>query len=140
MAVYNGNDISLTFNAVDVAARWRSFDLTLNSGDEDVTAGTGVDWEAHATKLFNASGTIILVYDDTAAAAAFAALWDVDMVIPIVYGPEGSATGKPCHNQSFKINSIKGPTTNVDKTLVTLEYDVVSSGTPTKNIWAGDTF
>lgn len=140
MAEYSGNDVYLRMNAIDVEARWRSFDMTLNSGDEDVSAGAGVAWEKHAGKLLNVQGTIMLVYDDAQAATDFAALWDTDMVIPIVYGPENNTAGKPCHNQPFKINSIKGPTTNHNKTLVTLEFSVISSGVPTKNIYAGDTF
>jgi len=82
----------------------------------------------------------MLVYDDAAAAADFAALTTATDIMAVVYGPEGNATGKPCHDQDFKVNSIKGPTTNHDKTLVTLEYAVISTGTPRKNIFAGDTF
>lgn len=140
MPEYNGNNIYLTMNAVDVKARWRSFDMKLSIGDEDVSAGANVAWEKHASKLRNIGGTITLVYDDTAAAADMAALFTANDIIAVVYGPESNTAGKPCHNQNFKINGINGPTTNHDKTLVTLQYDLISTGVPTKNIYAGDTF
>jgi hypothetical protein len=140
MPEYNGNDIYLRINSVNVEARWRSFDPKISIGDEDVSAGAGIDWEKHASKLRNVSATITLVYDDTQAATDMAALVTSNDVVAIVYGPEGSAAGKPCHSQSFKVNGVSGPTTNHDKTLVTLAYDLISTGVPTKNIYAGDTF
>lgn len=140
MPEYNGNNIYLTVNTVDVKAKWRSFEPKLNVGDEDVSAGAGVEWEKHANKLHNVSAKMVLIYDDTQAATDIAALHTTNDIVAIVYGPEGNAAGKPCHNQSFKIQSISGPTTNHDKTLVTMEFDLISTGTPTKNIYAGDTF
>jgi hypothetical protein len=140
MAEYSGNDIYLRMNSVNVEARWRSFKPKLAIGDEDVSAGAGVDWEKHAEKLKRVEATITLVYDDVAAATDMAALITSDSVIPVVYGPEGSAAGKLCHNQNFLVTGIDGPTTNHDKTLVTLEYSLIGTGVPTKNIFVGDTF
>lgn len=140
MPEYNGNDIYLTMNAVDITARWRSFEMSLGIGDEDVSAGAGIGWEKHASKLKVVQGTIVLVYDDTAAAADQAALYTADSIVAVVYGPEGNAAGKPKHDQDFLITGISGPTTNHDKTLVTLEYSVTSTGEPTSDIYEGDTF
>lgn len=140
MATYNGNAISLTMNAQDVKAFWREFTPSLKSGDEDVSAGSGVQWEQHAGKLLVINAKMTLVYDDAAAAAAFAARWTASMITAIVFGPEGSAVGKPCLSASFKINGIDGPSPKYDESLVVLEYDLVSTGVPTKNMWAGDTF
>lgn len=140
MAAYNGNNVYLRMNSVNTQARWRSFDMNISLGDEDVSAGSGVNWESHASKLRNITAKVMLVYDDATAAADFAALVTANDIIAVEYGPEGNTAGKPRHLQSFKINGINGPTTNHDKTLVTLEYDMISTGTPTANIYAGDTF
>ena len=140
MAVYSGNDIYLTMNEVDVTARWRSFEMSLNVDEEDTSAGAGIDWKSRAAKLGEVQGTIMLVYDDTQAATDMAALYQADQIIAIDYGPEGNAAGKPRHAGNFFISSISGPSTNHDKTLVTLEFSVTSTGTPTANIYAGDTF
>lgn len=140
MPEYNGNNIHLTMNGVDVKARWRSCELKLNIGDEDVSAGAGIEWEKHASKLRNIGATVTLVYDDTTAAADIAALFTTNDIIPLVHGPEGNTAGKPKHDQDFKINAVNGPTTNHDKTLVTFEYDLISTGVPRSNIYEGDTF
>lgn len=140
MAEYNGNDIYLRINAVNVQARWREFDIQFSSDTEDVSAGAGVLWQKNAPKLFSAKATIKLIYDDVAAATDFAALWQADQVFTVIYGPEGNAAGKPKHEQDFKINSIKGPTTTFDKSKVLLEYDLISTGVPVSNIYAGGAF
>ena len=57
MPEYNGNDIFLTMNGVNTEARWRGFEMKLNIGDEDVSAGAGIELEKHASKLKNISGT-----------------------------------------------------------------------------------
>lgn len=140
MPEYNGNDIYLTINGVDVTARWRGIEMSLSVGDEDVSAGAGVEWEKHASKLKNVSATVTLVYDDTSAANDLFALVVAGDVVAVVYGPEGNAAGKPKHDQDFKINSISGPSTNHDKTLVTLAWEMISTDEPRSNIYEGDTF
>ncbi len=140
MAEYNGNDIYLRLNSVDIEARWRQVDLSLDRGDEDVSAGAGIAWEKHAGKLMSTKCKISLIYDDTQAAADQAALYVVGGVVAMVYGPEGNAAGKPCHNQNYLITNISGPTTGHDKPAVMVEYDMISTGVPTKNFYAGDTF
>lgn len=140
MPEFNGNDIYLTINSVDVTARWRSIEMSMSIGDEDVSAGAGVEWEKHASKLKNVSATVTLVYDDTNAASDLFNLVVAGDVVAVVYGPEGNTAGKPKHDQDFKINSISGPSMNHDKTLVTLAWEMISSNAPRSNIYEGDTF
>jgi hypothetical protein len=140
MAVLNDNAIYLRLNNVNVEARWKTVEMSLSVGDEDITAGSGTDWEAHAGKLRGVKIKITLVYDDVAAATDAAAIWVASHVMGFVYGPEGSTTGKPCHNQSMLVTGITGPSTNVEKTEVVWEIEGMGTGTPTKNIYAGDTF
>lgn len=140
MPEFNGNNIYLMLNAVDVRARWRSMEMTLNIGDENVSSGAGVSWEKHASKLKSISATVTLVYDDTAAANDMAALVTANDIVAVIYGPEGNTVGKPKHDQDFKVNSVAGPTTNHDKTLVTLTYTLISTDEPRSNIYDGDTF
>lgn len=140
MATLSGNDIYLRMNSVNTQARWRKFDMSFKNDEEDTTAGVGVDWKSRAAKLSEIPAKIMLVYDDVAAATDFAALWQADMIFAVEYGPEGNGAGKPRHLQDFKINGITGPTTSHDKTLVTLEFDLVSTGAPTANLYAGDSF
>lgn len=140
MAVLQGNNIHLNINGQDVTARWREFIPDLDSPEEDTSAGAGINWASRGGKLLSMNAKLILVYDDAAAAADQAALWEDSMIVPIVYGPEGNAAGKPCHDQDYKINKINGPATKHDKSRTEYEYSIVSTGEPRKNIYAGDTF
>lgn len=140
MAAYSGNDIYLTMNGVDVTALWRSIEITRNTDEEDTSSGAGTDWKKRAAKLMSLEATVTLVYDDQTAASDQAALFQTDQIIALDYGPEGNTAGKPRHTCDFFISSISGPTTNVDKTLVVIEYSLVSTGEPTNNFYAGDTF
>lgn len=140
MAEFNGNSIYLRMNAINVEALWKKMDISQAVGDEEVTAGSGSTHEEHAAKLIAAKAKITLAYNDAQAATDMAALWSASHVIAVVYGPEGSAAGKPCDNRNWLITNIAGPSTDVAKTAAVLEFDLVGTGTPTKNIHAGDTF
>lgn len=140
MAEYNGNAICLRMNAINVESLWKNMEISQSIGDEDVTAGAGAVWEEHAGKLRGASAKITLAYNDTQAATDMAALYTANSVIAVVYGPEGSTVGKPCDSRSWLVTGVSGPSTNVEKSMVVLEFDLVATGTPTKNIFAGETF
>jgi hypothetical protein len=140
MAEYSGNDVYLSINGKNVGGLWRGFEMTFNSGTEDTSAGAGIDWEKAAAKLQHITAVGTIVYDDVTAAADFTALWEDDMIVRVIYGPEGDVSGKPKHEQDFKIESIPGPATGHDKPLVTLEFRMRSTGVPQSNIYAGDTF
>lgn len=140
MAEFNGNDVYLRFNGVDVEARWRTMEISRSVGDEDVSAGAGVEYEKHAAKLKSATAKISLIYDDTQAATDIAALHTTSSVVAVVYGPEGNTAGKPCDSRNWLITGISGPSTGHDKPLVMLEFDLVATGTPTKDIHKGETF
>ena len=140
MAEYNGNAIYLRMNAINVESLWKNMEISQSTGDEDVTAGAGSEYEKHAAKLRGASAKITLAYNDTQAATDMAALYTQNSIVAVVYGPEGSTVGKLCDSRNWLITGISGPSTNVEKTMVVLEFDLVATGTPTKNIYKGETF
>lgn len=140
MAEYNGNSIYLRMNGINVESLWKQMDISLSVGDEDVTAGSGTAYEEHAAKLRAAKAKITLAYNDAQAATDMAAQYAASMVIPVVYGPEGNTAGKLCDNRNWLITGISGPSTNVDRSAVVLEFDLVGTGTPTKDIHKGETF
>jgi len=140
MAEYNGNSIYLRMNAVNVEALWKQMDISKGVNDVEVTAGSGSTHEEHAAGLKSAKAKITLAYNDTQAATDMAALYVATEVIAVVYGPEGNTAGKLCDNRNWLITNISGPSTQVSKEPVLLEYDLVATGTPTKDIHKGDTF
>ena len=150
MAVLNGNEAYLSVNSVVVADPgdatekvFRMFRMSLSTGDENVTAGAGTNWEDHAGKLNVINGTITIVYNTSRVTADLAAISDQTaegMLIPIIWGPERDVAGKPKHEQNFLVTQINGPEINAEKPLVTFEMTVVSSGEPTSNLYDGDTW
>lgn len=150
MAALNGNDAYLSINgrvvgAVSGAAAniFRKFEMDLATGDEDVSAGSGIDWEEHADKLSRINGKVTVVYDVSSVVTdidTITATLGRGSVIPIVYGPEGNTAGKPKHDQDFLVTAISGPSVGHDKPAVLFEMTVVSSGAPRSNIYAGDTW
>ena len=142
MAAYNGNNVSLTINGFDFGTIFRSFTPDIQIGDENVSHGADTDWEKHASKLKVVNATAIGIYDDTTAAADVTAMLDLsgDDIVTVVYGPEGNASGKPKHEQDFLVTRVNGPATNHDKTLVTWELTLISTGEPVTDIYAGGTF
>lgn len=141
MPVYNGNNVYLEIEGLDVGGIFRQFSPNLNTGDENVSHGAGVDWEKHAAKLSNVQATIIIVYDTDRVSNDMTSILDngKGQVVTVKYCPEGNTAGKPVHEQDFLITSVNGPTTNHDKTLVTYEISCISTGEPTSNMYAGDT-
>lgn len=150
MPAYNGNNAYLSINGHVVGAAtgadaniYRSFEMDVTTGDEDVSAGAGITWEAHADKLSVINGKAMIVYDPTTVVT------DIDSVlnslgrgsvVEIIWGPEGNGSGKPKHQQDFLITQVKGPTVNHDKTAVVFEITCKSTEAPTSNFYAGDTF
>ncbi len=140
MAEYNGNSIYLRMNGVNIESLWKMMDIGKGVNDVDVTAGAGTEYEEHAAGLKSGKAKITLAYNDAQAATDLAAVHTQNEIIAVVYGPEGSTVGKPCDNRNWLITNIAGPSTKVEKEPVLLEFDLVASGTPTKDIHKGDTF
>jgi hypothetical protein len=140
MAEYNGNSVYLRMNSINVESLWKKMDISKSVADVEVTAGSGTVYEEHAAGLKGATAKITLAYNDTQAATDMAALYTALEVIPVVYGPEGNTAGKPCDSRNWLITGISGPSTQVSKEPVILEFDLVGTGTPTKDIHKGETF
>lgn len=140
MAEFNGNAIYLRMNGINVESLWKAVKLTQKVGDEEVTAGSGTVYSEHAAKLVDVDIEITLAYNDTQAATDMAAQYTATRIIPIVYGPEGNTAGKPCDNRNYLITDIDGPNTTVDKAVSELVFKGKGTGTPTKDIFKGETF
>jgi len=140
MAESNTNAVYLRMNSVNIESLWKQMDISKGVADVDVTAGSGTAYEEHAAGLKSAKAKLTLAYNDTQAATDMAAIHTATEVVAIVYGPEGNTAGKPCDSRSWLITGISGPSTKVEKAPVLLEFDLVGTGTPTKDIHNGDTF
>jgi hypothetical protein len=140
MPAYNGNNAYIRVDGfVDVSPFFASINMQRNVGDEDVTGGANARWEEHADKLERINIDVTLTYDahllqDYLPTVARPGVhrWEI--------GTEGQQAGKPKHDQHFKLNSIRGPVMNHDKTKVQFEIQAVSSGEPFANFYDGATW
>jgi len=140
MAEFNGNTPYLRINSYNVESLWKSMEITKSVADVDVTAGSGSVYEEHAAGLKSAKAKLVIAYNDTQAATDLAGLYTALEVVNVTWGPEGNTSGKPCDNRSWLITDVSGPTQTVTKDAVVLEYSLVGTGTPTKDIHKGETF
>jgi hypothetical protein len=142
MPEYNGNAVHINVNSTNVAALWKGFEIKESIDKEDTSAGADSEYKKNASKLKERTGKLTLAYHTSSAPTDISALYGLsaDHIIPIVYGPEGNAAGKPKDDCDWLITAINGPTTKVDKPAVLWEIDVVSAAAPRTNIYNGGTF
>jgi len=150
MAALNGNNEYVSINGRVVGAAsgadaniYRKVEMDLATGDEDVSGGSGINWEEHADKLSKINFKVTIIYNPTTVSADIDAITNSlgrGTVVALVRGPEGNATGKPKHDQDVLITAISGPGTGHDKPAVLFEITGISSGAPRSNLYAGDTF
>lgn len=150
MAALNGNNAYLSINGRVVGAAsgaaaniFRKCALDIKAGDEDVSAGAGIEWEEHAAKLNVINCKITVVYaEDTVVTDIDTILNSLGRgaVVAVVWGPEGNTAGNPKHDQDFLITAISGPEQGHDKPAMMFEITGISSGAPRSNLYAGDTW
>lgn len=149
MALYNGNNAYLSINSYVVGAAsgadsnlFINFEMSLQTGDEDVSAGSGISWERHAPKLSRVNATAQIAYDTDSVESDLAGILSTGKgdIVEVIYGPEGNSAGTPKHQQNFLITQVSGPTINVAKTRAMFEMTMVSDGEPTSNLYEGDTW
>ena len=132
MAKYVSNDWYLSVGGVDMSAYAQAITLTPVINSVITTAGSGQDDVQRAEGLMDHTISFT-IYSDDAGAYALTKLKGTQTVI---YGEQGSATGKPKHTQSFILTPVH--TTAVEKTQVAYAVTGEGADTPTDNMFAGD--
>lgn len=143
MPAYNGNTAYVRVDGLFVVNAFaKQFQIQVAHNPTEKTAGFGKNWQDQGEGLKNASATLMLAFDDIEAAENFRRMFS-EGPLRIEYCPQAEADlplpTKPFHDQDFVINSINGPTVNVNKSPVELEYQLTSTDEPRSNMYAGDT-
>jgi hypothetical protein len=139
MAVTNTNSVYLSWNGFNISGYWAeelNYEPSVDS--EDMTAGAGATHVARLPKLKDNKMGFMVMYDDSTIATYVQNLKE-GTVGTLIYGPEGSTTGKPCFTGSMLLESIKF-SQSVDKKKLAFEVSFLQAATPTKTIQNGDTF
>lgn len=137
MPSYNGNNIYLVIDGMEVQSQFKSVSLEPSIESVDTTRGAG------ATHMMRNEGL-----RDTSI--SFSLGYDTDLVptwLPklrpglhtIVFGPEGNATGKPKHQQDF-ITTAAPLEVTVEKGEVVFDVSGEGAAAPVFDMFAGATF
>ena len=140
MATLNGNNAFLSFNGISLGAYWTGVISKDTTADTiDTTAGSGQTHMERAPGLIDGKISFAVMYDDAALSTIITALV-VGTSAPLIYGPEGSTTGKPKFAGTHILKSVKGPNAGIKKPAVMFELDFEQAATPTHTIEGGSTF
>lgn len=105
MAEYTGNDLYLTFAGTAIHADFRTFSTSEQIDLVDASAGADVA-KTYLTALEDGTASLTLL-DQTGGTAA-TAMWqlmDKGAEGSLIWGPEGTATGKPKHYVNAIVSS-----------------------------------
>lgn len=150
MSSYNDNNAYLSINGRVLGAAsgadsniFITGTTKVTTGDEETTKGSGVDWEDHDPKLAVIDGTWEIGYETTTVSTDLTSILNSlgrGDVVEIIWGPEGNTGGQPKHQQDFLITGVDGPKIDVKKARAMFSISGKSKGTPTSNMYAGDTW
>lgn len=138
MATYSGNNDFLSIDGVDLSAFWRECEITQSVESADVTGGSGVNHMLRNVGLADHKIKITLMYDIELA----------QMILPltkvgkhaVVYGKEGSTTGKPKHDQVFVFTEVTTKGSYKKDEAIVLEISGEGAAAPISDMFNGGMF
>lgn len=137
MADFNGNNVYITIDGVDVSTKFKSVSLESSIESEDVTAGAGATHIQRAEKLRDHTISITLSYDKDGINGYIANLRPGKHTV--IVGPEGNTAGKPKHEQDFILTS-NSFEQGVDKPRVVFDISGEAADAPVTDLFNGGTF
>jgi hypothetical protein len=139
MAVSNSNNAYLNWNGFNFSGYWtEELGYKPSVESEDMTAGAGATGIARAPKLSDRTMDFMVMYDD-ATFSTYAANLKQGTVGTLIYGPEGTTSGKPKFSGSMLLKSMEF-SQDVKKKKLAFKLSFEQAATPTHTIENGDTF
>lgn len=139
MSAYNGNNPYLTIDGISVAPQFMTVQIDPAVEKVEVTAGAGRAHKQRAEGLYSHKISLKLAYDITNTPLPPVLLPLLRGRHRVIWGPEGSATGKPKHDQYFILDGAKRGQ-DVKKKDVILDVSGESADDPLTDMDAGGTF
>lgn len=137
MSSYNGNGIYLSIDGLDVSAQFKSVTLEPSLETTETTRGANREHKQRNAALRDTAISMSLGYD-----TALIQTW-LQYLRPglhrVIFGPEGSAAGKPKHEQDF-ITTEAPLEISVEKTEVVFEIAGEAADEPVYDLFNGATF
>ena len=138
MATYSGNDLYIAIDSTSLGTYFTgSLNYEPTIEQQDITAGSGVDWRQRTGGLFDGTLSFMLVYDVTNISTYIQKL--TPGIHSIEFGPEGATSGKPRHVQSFLITGAPIEI-SIEKTKVAFSVSATAADAPSVDIMAGGVY
>lgn len=134
MPAYNGNQIYLSIDGVEVQAEFKRVQIEPKISSVDVTRGAGTEHMQRATGLSDTSFSVTVGYQTHKIQQQIAYMRPG--VKQIVFGPEGDAPGKPKHVQDFILTGAPFEIT-VEKGEVAFELSFEGADAPVVDMFNG---
>lgn len=139
MATYNGNDVYLEWDGVDISGYWTGeVNENISVNTQEITAGAGVDHVQRAIGLIDRTMTFTVTYDDTDLGTYKSKLVEGTKAT-LIYGPEGQATGKPKFEGTMILQAVDH-TVSIEKEMVAFELSFEQADAPVSTIAGGGVF
>ncbi len=104
MAFIHGKGVVHTLNAVNLSAYATEVDWNQTADKHDVTT-FGASAHAYQGGLLDGTATLKGIYDGGMSGPGLTIRPLIGTVVPLVYEPEGIATGKPVHTVNVLVTS-----------------------------------
>ena len=138
MPTFNGNNIYLSWDGVDISGLWTTISINPSNADVDSTAGSGAEDEDVLPGLSRVDVSWDVVYD-TAMVDTVRPLLKAGRMGVLVFGSEGNVAGKPKHEQKFKVSGAPFGQ-DIKKGLVVFSVSMRSAGAPTADFFGTGAF
>lgn len=137
MPRYNGNNIYLAIDGNVVGSQFKTVNLEPSIEAVDMTRGAGTTHMMRNEGLRDTTISMTLGYDTDLVPTWLTLLRPGEHTVE--FGPEGSATGKPRHQQKFIFTSAP---LEIDVTKQEVVFDISGDGAdaPIFDMFAGATF
>lgn len=135
----NTNAYYLAADGYDISGKITEVTPKGEVDTEDVTAGANTEHVQKAAKLRDTSMSFSVAYIASAVPQYIYRI-QPGARVNLVYGPEGTASGKPKHQQDVIIKSVDGPKQDVGKTMMVFKADCEAADAPMVDIYKGGTF
>lgn len=123
----SGKDLYVEYNATNFSVAYKSLEIDEKQETVDATAGAD-DYRNHINTVKTIEATLEIIMQDFATGgSAILALLSLGGTAPLIWGPQGTATGKP--KKGFMARLVEAPQTFKFDDLYTIKAKYMMAGT-----------
>lgn len=123
----SGKDLYVEYNGTNLSAAYKSLEIDEKQGTVDATAGAD-DYRNHINTIKEIEATLEIIMQDFASGgSAILALLSLGGTAPLIWGTQGTASGKP--KKGFMARLVEAPQSLKFDDLYTIKAKYTMAGT-----------